>query len=244
MHAPPREMAIPAYLRLYKHALESIFSHLNLSELARISATCRGWSAAVDSMRPIGASVGGMTSLGVQSMCTSRLVRHVFEMNLSMTKFDLSSLSSFCETIKQNKSLVVVHLYHNGLRGVDVSAIADAIKQSTSLTTMSLSCNEIGDAGAIAIAGAIKQSKSLTKVGLICNAISVEGASAIVDSIKQSKSLAEVNLAGNQIGFEGVQLASGKSRTPRHFFIFLEEPNFFCSGENKFLEYEASRRLA
>jgi len=30
--------------RLYRHALESIFSHLNLSELGRISATCRDWS--------------------------------------------------------------------------------------------------------------------------------------------------------------------------------------------------------
>ena len=43
-----------AHSRLYKHALESIFSHLNLSELSRISATCKDWSDAVGSMRPIG----------------------------------------------------------------------------------------------------------------------------------------------------------------------------------------------
>jgi len=45
------------HTRLYRHALESIFAHLDLHELGRVSIVCRDWAAAVQSMRPIGACV-------------------------------------------------------------------------------------------------------------------------------------------------------------------------------------------
>ena len=79
----------PFRSRLYKHALESIFSHLNLSELARISATCRDWSAAVSSMRPIGAQAVETAArpLQLHTMCKSRLmVRHVSEFRCNWKK--------------------------------------------------------------------------------------------------------------------------------------------------------------
>ena len=108
----------PAYLRLYKHALESIFSHLNLAELGRISATCRDWSAAVDSMRPIGAQTRNGT-LELRSMCTSRLMRHVSGLRL----IKVSDLANFCDVIKQNKSLTKVDLSNNQIGDVGASAI-------------------------------------------------------------------------------------------------------------------------
>ena len=53
----PAVFSPPPHTRLYKHALESIFAHLGLLDLGHLLATCRDWSAAVDSMRPINASV-------------------------------------------------------------------------------------------------------------------------------------------------------------------------------------------
>ena len=44
-------------MRIYRHALESIFAMLELSDLSRILAVSRAWSAAVRSMAPILASV-------------------------------------------------------------------------------------------------------------------------------------------------------------------------------------------
>ena len=69
----------PPHLRLYKHALESIFAYLNLPELARVTATCRDWLEAANSTRPIGARVRAFGVL--PSICNSRLMRHVAELH-------------------------------------------------------------------------------------------------------------------------------------------------------------------
>jgi len=191
------------YLRLYKHALESIFSHLNLSELARISATCRDWSAAVNSMRIRRPAV-------FQSMCTSRLARHVSGIHIFAASVYLSGLlASLCDFIKQSKSMNEVVLGYNSIGDAGAVALADAIAQSNSLTTVNLSDNWIGNRGASAIAEAIKQSKSLTTVGLGFNEIGAIGASAIAEAIKQSQSLTTVDLRGNAIGAEGADAIAG-----------------------------------
>jgi hypothetical protein len=49
--------APPAYLRLYRHALESIFAFCTLSELHRLSTVCRAWNIAVHSTPCIRASI-------------------------------------------------------------------------------------------------------------------------------------------------------------------------------------------
>jgi len=145
--------------RLYKHVLESIFSHLNLSELGRISAVCRDWSAAVDSMRPIGARLAKKGSW-LESMRTPLLMRHVFGIHLQRTSISASELSNLCAIIKQSKSLATVYLFEtDSIDDLSVPAIAEAIAQSKSLTTVDLICNSIGAVGAAAIAEAIAQSK-------------------------------------------------------------------------------------
>jgi len=160
----------PPYLRLYKHALESIFSHLNLPELARISATCRDWSAAVNSMRPIGASAGRRGRLDIDSMRASRLRRHVLEIYVANGRIGgVSEIHGLCEFIKQSTLLAILDLSNNAIGDVGVSAIAKAIKQSQSLTTVHLSWNFIGYVGVCAIAEAIKQRKSSTNVKVCWN---------------------------------------------------------------------------
>jgi len=206
-HPPIRlTMTTPPYLRLYKHALESIFSHLELSDLASISATCLAWSAAVSSMRPIGASAGRKRRLDPQSMSASRLTRHVSEIYLKDSSLSASKVSSLCEIIKQSTSLTALDLCFNLIGSCDASAIAEAIAQSKSpLVKLDLCGNEIGFVGASAIAEAIKKSKSLlATVDLSYNRISAECASSFVETIKASKSLTDVNLRGNAIGDVGV----------------------------------------
>ena len=72
-------------------------------------------------------------------MCTSRLMRHVSGLGLDTE----SDLPSFCDAIKQSKSLITVNLYGIHIGSVGASAIAEAIKQSKSLTTADLSCNTV-----------------------------------------------------------------------------------------------------
>ena len=65
---------------LHRHALESVFGFLSLSELHVVLSVSAGWLAAVGSMAPIGAAVldryfDQFTVLG--AMCSSRLARHV-----------------------------------------------------------------------------------------------------------------------------------------------------------------------
>ena len=192
-----------AYLQLYKHALESIFSHLNLLEIARVTATCRDWSAAVDSMRPIGALAGRSGRLDLHSMRNSRLMRHILEIHLGSASISVSEISSLCDIIKQSTSLTTVNLRYNKIGDVVASAVAEAIKQSNSRTTVNLSDNWIGGYGASAIAEAIKQSKSLSVIDLSHNLIGAYGASSIAEAIKQSTSLTTVNLRYNKIGSIG-----------------------------------------
>jgi len=111
--------------RLYKHALESIFAHLDLPELARICATCRDWSAAVNSMRTIGAPIKMKQTLDLHSMNTSRLMRHVVAIHLTGRSISASDLSSLCDIIQQSKSLTLVYLSGNQLGVVGASAIAE-----------------------------------------------------------------------------------------------------------------------
>ena len=213
------ETSPPAYLRLYIHALESIFSYLNLPELASISTTCREWSSAVNSMRSIGARVVARENdtLDLHSMRTSHLVRHVLELDLDIDSVARSSdaVSILCDIIKQSKSLVNLNVSGNLDMGdlcsvaeatkqsrqlcQCIRTIAEAIGQSKSLTTVDLSGNSIDDEAASAIAEAIKQSKSLITVDLSGNCIGDIGASAIADAIQQSKSLTSVDLSDNYI---------------------------------------------
>jgi hypothetical protein len=69
----------PAHLRLYRHALESMFSFCSLPELHHISSVCRQWSAAVLSMKPISGWIKTVMSAGeaatVRCLEDSRLAR-------------------------------------------------------------------------------------------------------------------------------------------------------------------------
>ena len=159
--------------RLYRHALESIFAHLTLPELAHISATCRDWSAAVNSMRPIGSCVGrGRRRVDLHSIRSSRLMRHVSTILFDQTLASVFDLPNLCDIIKQSKSLVEVDLRGNLIGGEGASVIAEAIKQTKSpLYTVNLRDNSLGDVGVVTIAEAIKRSKSLSTVGFVlqCN---------------------------------------------------------------------------
>jgi len=78
----------PPYKSLYRHALESIFAHLGLADLAHISATCRDWAAAVTSMRPIGARlVAGTAKLNTINKYRSIpvMMRHVAVIRVKRT---------------------------------------------------------------------------------------------------------------------------------------------------------------
>jgi len=123
------------YSRLYRHALESIFAHLTLSELGRVSSTCRDWSAAVDSMRPIGACITWKL-LTFRSIGNSRLMRQVT--SIYIHNDFLSEIAVLCDIIKQSKSLDKLELTENWFDDDIATTIAEAIGQSKSLTTVDL----------------------------------------------------------------------------------------------------------
>jgi len=149
-----RTMSAPPYLRLYRHVLECIFDNLGISELARISATCRDWLAAVQSMRPINARAKLKTLIHTPRL----MMRHISEICMSGGR---GSLLGICQLIKQSKSLTKVDLRDNSIDNTGATALADAIKQSKSLTNVNLRNNSIRLVGAVALAEAIKLSKSL-----------------------------------------------------------------------------------
>ena len=55
-HPQPSAHVSPA-MRIYRHALESVFAMLDLGDLCRVLAVSREWSAAVRSMKPTNASI-------------------------------------------------------------------------------------------------------------------------------------------------------------------------------------------
>ena len=190
------------YARLYKHALESIFAHLDLSDLAHISATCRDWSAAVESMRPIGGARLVVSTKKLNAISKSRLmVRHVADIRATFGGHG-HGLAGLCDIIKRSRSLKKIDLSDNSICDDDDGSspsIADAIKQSKSLTSVNLSNNKIGGVGASALAEAIRTAGQFAA-----------GLSTLVLSFN---SLGDVGVAA-------IQLTSGKTRTPT-FFISL-----------------------
>ena len=79
---------------LYKHALESVFAFLALRDLSRVLAVSLDWSAAVGSMRPIGAT--NLRPHSVSAVCASHLARHISRWTsdvLSVSSEGLSLLS-------------------------------------------------------------------------------------------------------------------------------------------------------
>jgi len=120
-----KTMEIAPHVRLYKHALESIFAHLCLADLARVLATCRDWAAAVGGMRPIGARA----EVRLHALRNSRLmVRHVAE--IRCTRHTQSKTNPF-----------------QRIGRLELGAVCDIIRQSKSLTTVNLSGNLIGVEG-------------------------------------------------------------------------------------------------
>ena len=67
----------PPVARLYRHALESIFSFLPLHDLSRVLAVSRSWQSAVGSMRSIDATVTVGRSSRSSALFPSRLARHI-----------------------------------------------------------------------------------------------------------------------------------------------------------------------
>ena len=55
-HSHPSGDVSPA-MRIYRHALESVFAMLNLGDLSRVLAVSREWAAAVRSMKPVNARI-------------------------------------------------------------------------------------------------------------------------------------------------------------------------------------------
>jgi len=91
-----------AISRLYAHALESIFGFLSLKDLGAATRTSRSWSAAVQSMRGISASLKSLPKL----IASSRLARHI------------GTLGSQNKPIRfrSNEQMSSVGLYMSGLR--------------------------------------------------------------------------------------------------------------------------------
>lgn len=196
------------YRRLYQHALESIFTHLTLSELSRVSTTCKDWSAAVHSMRPIRACVDiDPTYLDLRKILNSRMMRHMSKMSVN---FDCSAteLAVFCDIIQQSKTMTAVE-FCSGSRSSNssystdsdyVMVISKAIIKSTSITTVVL--KEVGE-DAYLIAVAIEHSTSMKSVCLSDNKIDDDAVSIIAYAIEQSTSMTDMDLSHNEIGNDG-----------------------------------------
>ena len=73
--------------RLYRHALESVFKFLTLADLSRVLSVSRSWSAAVRSMKSIGALYDGRSAPYL--IISSPLASHAGE----WIKYDCISLS-------------------------------------------------------------------------------------------------------------------------------------------------------
>ena len=101
-------------MRLYTHALESIFAMLELSDLSRVVCVSREWSAAVRSMKPIHASIERDTwssswhsvervfrpLCAIKRIVASPLLRHVASIHIRATNAVMTPLN--------NKSLALL----------------------------------------------------------------------------------------------------------------------------------------
>lgn len=211
-----------SYRKLYKHTLESIFANLTLTELSRVVATCRDWSAAVHSMRPIDCIVDvsepDMHLLGLPKNGTfvlqlnthllrdSDLLRHVSRLVLHTNQEPtVNEMAILCGIIMRSKTLKEVDLWYIG--GVDDGGaikLACALQTSTSIKRVKLNSSQFGQVGTAAITNAIGASKTIVLLVLNQTQIGTDGVDAVSRAIIQNKSIDTVRLVDTAIWTDDV----------------------------------------
>ena len=111
--ASPSSSHVSPAMRIYRHALESIFSMLQLKDLVQILSVSRSWSAAARSMKTIKASIervesahegNGFCSLAsIRRIVASPLMRHIAAIHIGDASAPGSPLN--------NESLRLLALY-------------------------------------------------------------------------------------------------------------------------------------
>ena len=93
-------------MRIYRHALESIFAMLELADLTRVLVVSRSWSAAVRSMKPIGTLIardnyGSLMEMyafrplpPIASLVGSPILRHLAAIHIRLGSTSWSRLSN------------------------------------------------------------------------------------------------------------------------------------------------------
>jgi len=108
------QTAPPAVMRLHRHALESVFSFLDQSDLHRVLSVSVDWQAAVLSMRPIESSAY-VTVTKLPQLLNSRLRRHIQYLEIDdqysegrWTALGAECLNLLAERLQQLRGLVCV----------------------------------------------------------------------------------------------------------------------------------------
>ena len=95
--AQPSSHVSPA-MRIYRHALESIFAMLSLGDLAQVLAVSRAWLAAVRSMKPISAAIGDKNRFRewppIARLVVSPLLRHLAAVHLTHARLSYTPLNN------------------------------------------------------------------------------------------------------------------------------------------------------
>jgi hypothetical protein len=94
--------------RLYRHALESIFSFCSLSDLAPLLGVSKNWSTALNSMRPLDAEIdANLPDASFELLYTSEspLIRHVSCLTWHASSLTVQRLADLSARLTNLRSL-------------------------------------------------------------------------------------------------------------------------------------------
>lgn len=108
------------------------------------------------------------------------------------------SLERFCESMLQNKSLILLSITDSGLQSSHVQSITSLLRVNHSIRSLSLSGNDIGSHGTSILFDTIKRfNRTISILDLSNNRLGGESAVVIANGIQECKSLNSIDLSNN-----------------------------------------------
>ena len=115
----------------------------------------------------------------------------------------LAKAIALSDVIKEQESILELHIGKTHIRGPDMSHICSALAENYNVRVMDLRLNNIGNEGAVHLANALAKNKTLCQLNLSSTGIDAEGCNAIAEALKTNISLVDLDLSFLDIGDDG-----------------------------------------
>ncbi|WAR26961.1 NLRC3-like protein [Mya arenaria] len=115
----------------------------------------------------------------------------------------LAKAIALSDVIREQESILELHIGKTHIRGNDMSHISAALADNFNVRVLDLRLNNIGNQGASHLANALAQNKTLRQLNLSSTGIDSDGCKSLAEGLRTNTSLIDLDLSFLDIGDDG-----------------------------------------